>query len=48
MRLFVMMSLLLLLAACQGAPGGGSTPGSRFDHGNRDGGMCSPYASGCW
>jgi len=47
MRLIVVTILLLLLAACQDSPGG-STSAPRFDYGNRDGGMCSPYSSSCW
>jgi hypothetical protein len=47
MRLLVVIALLLMLAACRDSPGG-STPGPRVDYGNRDGGMCSPYASNCW
>jgi hypothetical protein len=47
MRLIVVTILLLFLAGCQDSPGG-SASGHRFDRGNRDGGMCSPYSSSCW
>jgi hypothetical protein len=39
--------LLLVLAGCQSGPAG-SGPARDPAYGDRRGGMCSPYASGCW
>lgn len=47
MRYILALFVLLLLAGCQQMPAS-SGAGRGYDDGNRDGGMCSPYASGCW
>jgi hypothetical protein len=47
MRTILMLSLLLLFAACQSGPADPS-PGRDSTVRKHYGGMCSPYASNCW
>jgi len=46
MRLAFAVTLLLVLAGCQGGPAG-SGPARDPAYSDRHGGMCSPYSSTC-